>query len=213
MPGFVLMWVVRRRRPHRRPGTQLELVLGTLVAALVVHLAFLGWTARLARLVDPSDRWRVHVPELLLFATALLLAALLLGGTLRLLHGALSPRALDGDTPWARGARVVGLRRVAAVAVDHDPPTAWDQMVQRLVGDGGWVVVRTRSGSILVGKFGIASRASFSPTEVTDLLLEEQWWPDELGNPVTPVVPRRQVWVSSSEIDSLQIIGAEEESA
>lgn len=206
MPGYIVAWIVRRGRPHTHARTQLQFVLATLLSSLVVQLAFLPWTARLARMVQAGTSWTNHVGEIAGYLFALLGAAVVLGLVLRGLHRAVSPATLAGQSKWARAIGALHLTGLARILVDHDPPTAWDELVLGLARQGGWVLVKPTGGAPMIGKFGALSRASFSPTETPDILFEELWWADDFGQPLQAVRPTRQLWVSSGQIDFLHVI-------
>jgi hypothetical protein len=88
-----------------------------------------------------------------------------------------------------------------------DPPHAWDQMIDDLHSRGGWVIAKFKgSDTPVVGRFGQGARGSISPTWPPDLLLDEVWWADPLGNPVAPMEPARPLWINLEATEYIQVI-------
>jgi Family of unknown function (DUF6338) len=205
LPGYVAGRIARRGRAHERPEGSLQLVLDTLLFSGTVHFFLIPWSARLAREVPDAGRWHEHVWEgaAYLFVVGAV-APLVVGWTL----AALIRRADDPREP--RFPRVVmkpvRLALGAVRDIDRYPPRAWDTLARVLYDGGGWVVAKPKDGPLLVGKYGEASRISVSPSDSHDIFLEELWWPDRFGNPVSPVEPRRGVWLSSADVEYIQCI-------
>lgn len=205
LPGYVAGRIARRGRPHERPEGSLQLVLDTLLFSGAVHLGLIFWSARLAREIPDAARWHEHVWECAAYLVAVgLLAPTAVGwGLAALIRRADNPR--EPRVPRAF-VRPVLFALSAVRGIDRYPPRAWDTLARELYDGGGWVVAKPRQGPLLVGKYGEASRISVSPSESHDLFLEELWWPDRLGNPVSPVEPRRGVWLSSADVEYIQCI-------
>lgn len=206
LPGFIVNWVIQRRRPHVRPQGDLQLVLASLVNAAVIHVAFLPWTARLVRMIDSRREWIDHTTELTGYAATLLTASVALGLVFRGLHRLLHPDRTPSHRWWGRTPVAQHLAALTGVLVDHDPPRAWDQVARSLAERGGWVVVKPRDHPAVVGRFGERSRITFSPTEDHDILVEELWWSDQYGNPLAAVQPQRAIWLPITEVEYMQVI-------
>jgi hypothetical protein len=104
LPGFIMaeLSVARGARSSR---SDLELALRALSYALVVHLAFLYWTAHLFARVDDGDQWRDHMLELAAYAFVVLLAVPVVLGMLANWLIAREERNEGPPKLWGRGSR------------------------------------------------------------------------------------------------------------
>lgn len=228
LPGFVLVQASTRDKLYK-PRSDLDFVLRGLALSLLVHLAFFGWTAYLYRglqdraadrnrslleevaatpansntlaaeyrsPVSPIDVWAEDAAELFAYALIVVAIAPIAIGTV-LGRYLVRLELKGGRLPW--WADLLGAGTV-------EPPRAWDALPSQL-GAGGWVIVRLRnSGNVIGGKAGTKSLVNLG--REPDILIEELWWLDEYGNPLTAIEPKRAAWVSRDRIESLLVIPA-----
>lgn len=214
MPGYIVQSIGRRARAHTMPGTQIEFVLGALLAGAGVQLICLPLTAlAVSKGVLDESNWTTQPVTMSVWLAGWFIAEVLVAALVafawRQARERLRPRKERADQLSYMGHREPKRHlRVLYDAVSFDPPRAWDGMVQSLASEGGWVVAKIHDrDQPIVGRFGALSRASWSPTTPPDILLDQVWWADRYGNPVEPMDPQRKVWINAASVDYLQIIG------
>jgi hypothetical protein len=167
LPGFVIaeLSVVGRAKAQ---SSDLELVLRALFYALLLHLAASPWTASVKDTIGPVDEWDNHLCALIPYVFVVLVAApivlgSLLGWYLRTVEKREKP---PGFWYSALGAR--------------DQGDAWDNIFQRVVRKGTWIIVELKSDGLIGGKIGKHSAIGQSPSK-HDLYIEEIWTVDDSG--------------------------------
>lgn len=193
LPGFIVQLTARKRLDAPTSGVDTELVLRALSWALLYQGAILAWTAYLARRLDDPRQWTEFVPQIALYATVgLVLVPILIGLLL-----AAEIRGVDaaGDGWRALIARMLG----APASAD-----AWVRGLVPLLTADAWVIVRSRQGRTIAGFFGAASVWPLDG-EGADIFLQEEWTVDPAGNFLARVDPRRGVWISRDQIESVHV--------
>lgn len=194
LPGFVIVQLSRAGRPTGEES-ELALVLRALFYALVLHLVAAPWTAEVDAKLASAAEWRDHIGAIVLYALVVL-------GAVPIAAGLALGRFLRTQEESGR----VG--QLYYVLGAHDARDAWDYIFQRLKA-GSWVIVElTDDAGFVGGKYGGHSAVGQSPAP-HDIYLEELYVVtgssrDEMRF-TGRVAPTRGIWVSSTEIRTIQI--------
>jgi hypothetical protein len=224
MPGFVLVQTLRRVREYPESGSDLALTLRALGWSLVIHLAFIWWSSDLFLSIEELDDWPDHRDAIVAYAgVVVIVVPITIGVALGYLvtwlerhdeslrHARDRARTRLAALPLVPvvAARVITwpLRALPALArligANPLPPTPWERL-QPFLAFGALVVVRTKDGKTVAGKFGSSSFMSIS--DKPELLLEEVWSVDAAGVPGQPLDPARSLWLAQSQIDFVEVI-------
>lgn len=99
------------------------------------------------------------------------------------------------------------LQRTLGINERHEVPTAWDHLFDRRVA--AFVRVTFKDGARILGYYGPSSAVSYSK-EGPDLFLEQTYVPDEHDWFGEPVAASRGVWMSMSDVLSVEFFDAGE---
>jgi len=201
VPGF-LVAEIALARGARSSRSDLELALRALVFALVIHLAFIWWTAWLVDRVGSTAAWHHHVGALIAYALVVLIAVPVIAGLA--LNAVLSVvEARDG--PPALWAAALG----AGQARD-----AFDFAFQRANSDGAWVIVElvghtAEQPRLVGGLYGRGSAIGQTPSS-HDVYLEQLCvvclGEDGLAHIVALTEPARGVYIPAAQIARLDVL-------
>jgi hypothetical protein len=201
VPGF-LVAEIALARGARSSRSDLELALRALVFALVIHLAFIWWTAWLVDRVGATAAWHHHVGALIAYALVVLIAVPVIAGLA--LNAVLSAvEARDG--PPALWAAALG----AGQARD-----AFDFAFQRVNSDGAWVIVElvghtAEQPRLVGGLYGRGSAIGQTPSS-HDIYLEQLCvvavGEDGLAHIVARTEPARGVYIPTAQIARLEVL-------
>lgn len=201
VPGFLVAEIALARGARSSPS-DLELALRALVFALLIHLAFIWWTAWLVDRVGVTADWHDHVLALVAYALVVLLAVpVIVGLILNVVLSAVEAR----DGPPALWAAALG----AGQARD-----AYDFAFQRVNKDGAWVIVElvghTPEHQRLVGGlYGRGSAIGQTPS-AHDIYLEQRCvvaaGEDGLAYIVAMTNPPRGVYIPAEQIARIELL-------
>jgi Family of unknown function (DUF6338) len=201
MPGFIVV-EVSAARSVRSSRSDLELALRALVYAVVIHLAFGFWTAKLVGTVGAPEDWVDHVGAISAYCAVVLVGA-----------------------PIAIG--VILNRYLADVEADEDPPSllaaslgageardAFDYAYQRWSAEGVWVIIELvdhtlDSPRLVGGVYGKHSAVGQTPRP-HDIYLEELYTVEEGANRIRNigqrVEPKRGVYIAADQIARIDLV-------
>lgn len=201
VPGFLIAEIAIARGA-RSSRSDLELALRALVFALIVHVAFIWWTAWLVDHVGASENWNDHVSALLAYVVVVLLAVPVIVGLV--LNATLS-RAEARDGPPALWAAALG----AGQARD-----AYDFAFQRANTEGAWVIVELVGHTptqprLTGGLYGRGSAVGQTPSS-HDIYLEQLCVvavdDDGLPQIVAKTDPPRGLYIAASQIARIEVL-------
>jgi len=201
MPGFIVveLSVARSARSSR---SDLELTLRALTYALIVHLAFVFWTAHLVKTIGPPSDWVNHVGALSAYVAVVLVGI-----------------------PIAVGACI---NRYIAVVESRDVPPnllsaglgageardAFDYAFQYWRKEGAWVVVELvghapEAPRLIGGVYGRHSAVGQTP-QPHDLYLETLCTVEEDENGIRNikqrVEPQRGIYIPAGQIARIDLV-------
>jgi hypothetical protein len=201
VPGF-LVAEIALARGARSSRSDLELALRSLVSALVIHLAFLPWTACLVERVGEVGNWHDHVGALVVYAIVVLLVVpTTLGVGLNITLSAIEAR--DGPPPLWAAALGAGQAR-----------DAYDFAFQRVSGEGAWVIVElvghtAETPRLAGGLYGRGSAVGQTPSS-HDIYLEQMCVVavDErgLGHLIAKTDPPRGLYIPAEQIARVEVL-------
>jgi hypothetical protein len=202
LPGFIALRVASGRRAQPTTIGDLELVLRALGYALFIHLLFvaIGWTPALVHRLSNPDKWADHRLEIVGFASAIVVTAVLLGA----LMGWTLRRLVTRPSPES------GWHGVIFHALGgQDSRDAFDYVFERRkreTNNDFMVIVRTDGGDgdrdgVYVGRYGANSYFGLTPRP-HDLYLEEMWkWDD--SNDLVKQTLHHGAWFRAEAIKDL----------
>lgn len=201
VPGF-LVAEIAIARGARSSRSDLELALRALVFAMVIHLAFIWWTAWLADRVGATAYWHDHVGALATYAAVVLIAVPVVIGLI--LNTVLSRvEGRDGPPPLWAAALGAGQAR-----------DAYDFAFQRVNTQGAWVIIELlghtpQEPRLTGGLYGRGSAVGQTPA-THDIYLEQLCVValDEAGLPkiVFETDPPRGLYVPASQIARVEVL-------
>jgi Family of unknown function (DUF6338) len=201
MPGFIVveLSVARSARSSR---SDLELALRALTYTLIVHLAFVFWTAHLVKTIGPPSNWVNHVSALSAYVTVVLLGVpIAVGSSINRYIAVVEAR----DVPPSLFSAALG----AGEARD-----AFDYAFQLWRKEGVWVVVELvghtpEAPRLIGGVYGRHSAVGQTP-QPHDLYLEALCTVDEDENGIRSIAqrvePRQGIYIPSGQIARIDLI-------
>jgi hypothetical protein len=201
VPGFIVAEIAIARGARSSRG-DLELALRAVAFALIVHLLFGWWTARLITRVGPAAEWPSHVGALSLY-TAIVLIAVPVGFGIALGAVLASVERRDGPPPLWAAALGAGQAR-----------DAYDFAFQRVSVDGAWIIVELIGHTVgeprlIGGRYGRGSAVGQTPSP-HDLYLEQLCLVELGANGVRElsqaIDPPRGLYISADQIARVEVL-------
>jgi hypothetical protein len=195
MPGY-LLGAVYSRQVHGPPLPDRSFIAASAVGGIAVHFLAFDWTVDLARKVV-ADGFAPHAYAIAYWCVGVLLVLpVILGLIISWLSDRTSPR-------WVH--RVMSALGLATSIRTRE---AWNWVFRRQ-RSGTYVRVTTTENRHILGKFNTASFASSDAT-MRDIYIEELWLPDRDGWFDRPYPNTLGIWVSGSEIASIEFFEGQE---
>lgn len=203
VPGFVVVELALARGA-RSSRSDLELALRALVFALVIHLAFIWWTAWLVGRIGATANWHHHVGALVAYALVVLIAVPVIAGLiLNVVLSAVEAR----DGPPVLWAAALG----AGQARD-----AYDFAFQRVNEDGAWVIVELvghtpQQPRLVGGLYGRGSAIGQTPS-AHNVYLEQLCvvavGEDGLAHIVAMTNPPRGLYIPADQVARIELLSS-----
>ena len=188
-PGYLFLWSFRKKTSHFTPLPDVELVVATIAAGVVIHALAFPFPGRRVWTLFRSDQLESHVGLLILWGAIVIF---ILPFAMGYLLGALVDRLDDR-------LRCLGLDSVSRST------DAWGRCLGGKEGSNVLVWLIQPSGTVVAGEYGRTS-ASSNFAKDGDLYLQRTWSLDA-NNDFVAVVPHSEgVWIPASNIARLEFI-------
>lgn len=186
LPGFILMRVITKARPHSETS-DFRFIVSAILFGTIVHAIFGWWTIDVylsytAETLSEDGFWSFY----LWFVGVILVAPTIFGFVLGKL----------AEVAW-----IDNLLVMFGLSVSDRMPTAWDEVFGS--GKGYWIIVELNDGRKLGGFYSTNSFVSASPNP-RDIYIEQVWEVGEDDNFLYQIEPDEGIWIEGAQIRLLK---------